>query len=260
MSANVDANASLDATKDTAKVEEKQPDPAELQRQLEHANALLTEERNAKDFWHQKATAQHSQPAPAPAQQQQVAQVEDDEDYSLVDIVTENDKGKLQKMIAKEARKIAQEAIKAGGFISQADAQQMVQGKVAEVQAAEGLAREFPELFVKDSPLFLEAGRQLEMLDRNPAYGAVPDVEKARIAATMAQNTLLRTGKMPAPAQQQSREQRIAAQQSGGGNYGGQPDQESEELTPTQKAAAAKYGVSEEAYKKSLKMENIIYR
>lgn len=258
MSAQVDANASPDAgsNSELAKTDDKQPDAGELQRQLEHANTLLKEERNAKEFWYEKA---NSKPAPTQAAVQQQAPQAEEDFGSLVDIVTENRVGDLEKMIRRQVEASAADLLKKGNYVSADEVDRRVAAKVSEVQAAQSLVSEFPELVQEGSPLALEAGRQLELLERNPAYKNVPEIEKARIAAIAAENHLLRSGQGGRQSgRQPTREERIAAQQPGGGSYGRQPGEESSELTESQRAWAEKFGITPEQYKQGQKITHIV--
>lgn len=255
MSANQDdATASQDTGLDSeiVKQEEKPVDAGELKRQLEHSQRLLKETEDAREFWYTKANTK-PEPAERQAKPQEPAE---EEDYSLVDIVTENDKGKLQKVIAREAAKIVRDTLKSGGYISKAEAEQLVTGTVTEVQASERLIQDFPDLQEAESKLYRETARQLEMLDRNPAYSAVPQVDKARMAATTAENMLYRSGKMDAKPRQ-SREERIAAQQ-GGGRGSREGERESSELTPSQKHWAKEMGLTDEQYRAGQKITHIV--
>lgn len=231
------------------------PDAGELARQLEHERNLRQQaERNA-EVWYNRATQQQpAQQAPAPP-----APVEESfDDVSLVDIVAENRTGDLRKIIAAEARKIAADAIKQGGYVSQKEAEGIATAKAQEYQAAAQLMQDYPDMQQENSPLRLEASRLLLEIESHPYYAQMPQIEQVRIATERAHNNLVRTGKLASPQQTPAppaddRMQRIGAQQGGyGSGYGAPPVQQTDELTPGQRKAMEIYGVSEKAYKANI--------
>lgn len=234
-----------------------EPDSKELQRQLEHTRQLLQQEQNNSAYWHKRATS--DQPAPVAPVQPTREEEFDTASINILDAVAQNDMATVQKLIQAEARKLVKAELKNSGYVSKQEVDQLVNQRAQEMQTGMQLTQQFPDLLKPESPLAVEAGRQLELLDRNPAYQNLPDIEKARLAATFASNQLYQSGQIQQQQPEPSRFDRIAAQQgSFGGGQGAQSSGESSDLTPSQKAAAARFGVSEESYKKSLKVTKIV--
>lgn len=253
MSANpdrVDAATSPDrpdVSKDSKDTDKPQPTEREreLERQLEHERNMRKSAETDREVWYQRAVT--GQPAQTSAQPKQ----EDDFDLlsvNLVDLVAENNVGGIQKVIQAEARKLVREELKSGGYVSKEETERLVTAKASEIQQANQLMIDNPELADRTSPLRLEVARQLDIIGQDPEYRNLSEMAQVKIATAQARLKLGTTAKPE--SRQPSREDAIAAQQ---GQYGRRPTESGGgELTDSQKAAAAKYGVSEEAYKKNL--------
>lgn len=239
------------------KVEEKQPDVKELQRQLEHTQRLLKEESSNRDFWFTKA----NEKATAPEPQAKAEPADEEDDFDYLDATANNRKQAIDKRIAqqaeKAARKIVADAIKQGEFLTPQQTRDMVEGKVSEVTATERLVADFPELMEKDSVLYAETARQLEIIDRNQGFASLPPVEKARIAAERAHSELFRSGRLKQP-DADDRERRVGAQQINTGRGDSRAREGSSELTDSQKYWAEQFGQTEKQYKEGLKLTKIV--
>jgi hypothetical protein len=233
-----------------------QPDVADLARRAEAAERRAEAAERDRELWFNRATQRQEPVAPAPAPVIE----EEDETPDYLNMIANQDNAAVQKTIRKDiekmARKIAADTIKQGGYVSQDEARGIATATAQEYQAAAQLMQDYPEMQQENSPLRLEASNVLLEIQANSAYSQLPQIEQVRIATERAHNNLVRSGKVnpvPQPPPQDPRMQRIGAQQGGyGSGYGAPPVEQVDELTPQQKAAAAKYGVSEKAYRANI--------
>lgn len=228
------------------------PDAGELQRQLDHERTQRQTAERDRDVWYNRATQQQPKELAAPTP---VVEPEDDEDFDYLD-ATVNSKGRdidsrIEKRAAKIAKQIVADTLKAGGFVSAKEAQQIAAQQAEDIRESAQLVQEYPDLQVKGSPLQAETERHLQAIENHPAYSSMPPLQQVRIAAERAQNELYRTGRManaPPPDPNAERQQRIRAQQGNFTNYNAPVQERESELTPGEKQMAKIFGVSEKAY------------
>lgn len=226
-------------------------DIRELKRQLEHERSLRTEAEKARDLWYERSRASQ-----APSPQSQAPPRDPDEDFdlsqiNLLDAVSENDTATIQKAIRAEAKKIAKETIRQGGFVSQAEVEEAVQRKTQEVQQAQMLMQEFPDLQRQDTPLAKETMRQLELMSNDPRYQNLSEYQQVERAALRAKDLLREQGRTQEPEpQRDSRFDRISAQQ---GIYQNNYSSGAQEpgLTASQRFWADALGIDHKKYKES---------
>lgn len=201
----------------------------ELQRQNELYRQELELNRRKLEHFDREIAQLKQAPKPAPVAE------EPDLDIDITAMAVDNDKAAFKRAV--------RAALKSEGYVSKAEVDALLAEKVSEYEANQQVMSEYPDLANSNSALYKATDAELSKINANPRYAKLDTPERIAIAAAKAEAKLIRDGKSSATRETQ-RQAAIKAQQ-------GDPGRSSagtETLTPAQKAAAARYGLTEAQY------------
>jgi hypothetical protein len=213
--------------------------------ELETLKAQLASEKEKSDYWkgaHQRAT-----------QRPTTSRLANDEGKDPEADVEEEDEEDLVEILAKGNKKKIKAAFGKLGFVSKDEVDKTLNEKWATVETAAQVQARHPDITNAKSELHQETLRQIESLREQ----GIDTPNLLGIAADLAYTQLVKTGRIKSAKEDTEetdleRIERIGSQQGqiGRGRRNPSEGADSEELTPSQKFIAKKFGLSNDTYAK----------
>jgi hypothetical protein len=228
------------------KSEEPTPEKPDLESRIAQLEAKLEATTEKANYWKQAHDEARSRQTTSrlPTDSGDEPEEPESDELDLVEVIAGGSKKEIKAALAKL------------GFVSKDEVEGALNNKWAEVETAASVQARHPEILDQNSEFHQETLRQVEGL-RSQGFGKNPNL--LAIAADLAYANLARAGKISRPSNiesDQERFERIGAQMGPSASRRRNPSEgsENEDLSPSQKFVAQKFGIPEATYKKRAQM------